>query len=100
MTPVHTVANVWGGELDKASAVMSDRHVLTRCWNAKRFVEPQYVQFNTFGQPICIASDGYWLEHVLLDQAWGALEDDASCLFQTDGFKSEIQTDAKNFLLL
>ena len=80
VTPVHTLANPWGQAFVRSHADLPARHTLTQCWNARRFNPPQVVALNVQGAALCLATDGYWLEHQWLGIAQPALQDDASCL--------------------
>lgn len=80
LSPAHTLANALGQAFDGQHARMPQRHLLTRCWNAKRFHQPELLQFEAGGHTLCLATDGFWLEHDGLGVLWAALDDDASCL--------------------
>ena len=80
LSPVHTLANALGQTFDEHHARLPQRHLLTRCWNAKRFHLPELLHFEAGGHTLCLATDGFWLEHGSLGVLWQALDDDASCL--------------------
>lgn len=80
LSPVHTLANALGQTFDGQHARLPQRHLLTRCWNAKRFHQPELLHFEAGGHTLCLATDGFWLEHDGLGVLWAALDDAASCL--------------------
>jgi serine/threonine protein phosphatase PrpC len=80
LPPVHTMANALGQTFDGQHARLPQRHLLTRCWNAKRFHQPELLHFEAGGHTLCLATDGFWLERDGLVVLWAALDDDASCL--------------------
>lgn len=96
-TPVHSLANYQGELFDRKHALMPERSILTRRWYAKRFDCPDIVAFHPGNQSICIATDGYWLEHEWMGCQHNNLADDASCLII--GVSDELISDCDNFHL-
>jgi hypothetical protein len=94
---VHTMAN--RHEWFEGEHYNSDlRHLVTRCLNAKRFYEPEVLEFsystyNTF----MLMSDGYWAEHLGCKVPFEQVSDDASLLLispfsnESSSFDSEIE---------
>lgn len=97
ISPVHSLANFKGEDFDGSHAQMPERHVLTRCWCSRRFERPDLVQFQLSGRSLCLATDGYWLEHEWLNHPRPGLLDDASCL--TIGVSGKSDADCDNFRL-
>lgn len=60
-TPVHTLANALEPMTLEEISGNKDRHVLTRSFKCKRYVEPDYLEFslNDFNK-IVLATDGFW----------------------------------------
>ncbi len=80
LSPVHTLANALSQTFEGQHARMPQRHLLTRCWNARRFHQPELLHFEAGGHTLCLATDGFWLEHASLGVPLSALDDDGSCL--------------------
>lgn len=80
INPVHTLSNAIDGIFKEENARSIERHNVTRCWNSKRFVNPETVFLNVESSIICLATDGYWVEHEMLNVPIGNLSDDSSFL--------------------
>ena len=109
LSPVHTLANAFGESFELQHAKSAQRHTLTRCWNARRFERPEFVLLDGAASALCLATDGFWLEHRSLGGSCGELDDDASCLVMTDsqaadseanGCEPLVASDCSNFLVL
>ncbi|ARP85262.1 hypothetical protein CAL13_02795 [Bordetella genomosp. 9] len=100
LTPVHTAANALGECFSREHAVMDARHILTRRLRAQRFDIPEvtWLDWNDAG-PWVLATDGYWIDHLLLNRQLDDLEDDASVLSLGLPLTHITQhTDCSNFL--
>lgn len=98
LTPVHTLANAINETFEMRHAFLPSRHKVTRCWKATRFVPPAVVKFNSGQDRICLATDGYWLEHEWQAKNLDELTDDASCLILNHyALANHLETDCNNF---
>lgn len=81
LSPVHSMANVYGEAFTAEHAVSDERHRVTRCLKARRFAAPEVleVQFEPSSTWL-LASDGYWVDQLTgrLDET--PFEDDRSFL--------------------
>lgn len=63
-----------------------DRHLLTRCLNARRFAEPEITTKQVpEATPLVLATDGYWAESLREGVPFGETQDDASYLIVEAG---------------
>lgn len=90
LTRVHTLANATAPLTHEEIASNTDRHILTRSFKCRRYVEPDYREFSLaeFNQ-IILATDGFWADLSFEDQSLalkgekdlnGLVQDDTSVL--------------------
>lgn len=79
-TNVHTMANVLGEMFTEEHALRQERHVVTRCLNARRFVLPELTFLPEGCDRWVLATDGYWIDHLIRQIPIEELPDDASLL--------------------
>lgn len=97
LSPVHTAANPLGGGFTKENAESLSRNKVTRCWKARGFVSPEMTPLQIGSSVICVATDGYWIEHEMLNVPLNSLSDDSSILiFNRSNGSPNI--DGENFL--
>ena len=92
LTPVHDLGSMavhfTGASLDGAS-----RRTLTRCLRGRRFEPPEVLRIEGLEGPWILATDGYWLDHVVEAVQMSRLRDDASYL-RLEGGMPGVQCDS------
>lgn len=99
LTPVHSAANAFGEEFTIKHAQSIERNSLTKCLRIRHFDEPAVSQFELDNYEMwCMATDGFWVDHVLLGEDITTLKDDASVLTLALSVGDiNLQTDCANF---
>jgi serine/threonine protein phosphatase PrpC len=102
LTPVHTLANKTGEPFTTEHALSPERHTLTRSLNARRFACPDIIELDINAiQCWLLATDGYWIEHLIAKVAQEKLNDDASCLqLRVAMSDSYVDSDCDNWYVL
>ena len=100
VTPVHTLANMFGEQFNIAHARSNERHTVTRALKAGRFMMPDIRAFTvSMTAQFALATDGYWVDDFLntpLEQRDYA--DDASIMMlSTFEVIPEVETDCENW---
>jgi len=99
LTPVHTMANFIDDDTDRNSIDNPNRHIVTRCLNAKRFMAPEILELDYSATARWVlATDGYWVEKSNHQSSGDGKDDDASSLDLTVFLhESIISTDCCNW---
>lgn len=97
LSPVHTLAISLISAEGSAPELSSNRHILTRSLKTKRFTRPDVIHFEEGLDSILLATDGYWIEHLIEQVPFHQLADDASCLMLSAG-SSTVSSDCNNWL--
>jgi serine/threonine protein phosphatase PrpC len=96
---VHTLATSLNSTESEAPEQSPNRHILTRSLKAKRFTQPDVIPFEVGQGSIILATDGYWVEHLIEHVPFNQLADDASYLVLFAG-SSTARSDDGNWLAL
>lgn len=80
LNPVHTLANATTHGFTTENAKSNDRHKVTKCWKSNRFMMPDITPLNISSSILCLATDGHWIEHEILNTPLNKLSDDSSIL--------------------
>ncbi|CAO1661607.1 hypothetical protein NYA30BAC_01325 [Halomonas sp. NYA30] len=99
LSPVHTLAASLANAEETVPELSPSRHILTRSLKARRFTQPEVVQFEAGLHSILLATDGYWVEHLIEQVPFHQLADDASCLMLSAD-SSTVSSDCNNWLAL
>lgn len=94
---VHTLAASLTSAEGAAPELSPNRHILTRSLKAKRFTQPDVMHFEADLGSILLATDGYWVEHLIEQVPFHQLADDASYLMLSAG-SSAVSSDCDNWL--
>ncbi len=98
-SPVHTLAASLTNAENSTPELSPNRHILTRSLKARRFTHPEVVPFEPGLGSVLLATDGYWVEHLIEQVPFHQLADDASCLMLSAG-SSTVSSDCDNWLVL
>ena len=99
LSPVQTAANPLGEPVDEAHAQNPRRHLLTNRLRVGRFDRPTVTPLEVQNvRQWLLATDGFWLEHLLLKRSVDTLQDDASVLSLTEyAAETKILSNCDNF---
>lgn len=97
LSPVHTLAASLTSAEGAAPELSPNRHILTRSLKAKRYTQPDVMHFEAELGSILLATDGYWVEHLIEQVPFHQLADDASYLMLSAG-SSAVSSDCNNWL--
>ncbi len=97
LSPVHSMANMYGEAFTIEHAVSDERHRVTRCLKARSFAMPDVleVQFEP-ASTWRLATDGYWVDQLIGDLDKTPFDDDRSLLRLGRSLEPMCATDSDN----